>query len=63
METGKSTYVVMVTNQNPPQKHHETYESALEEANRLIRKEKRVVYILKAITRLELIEPVITELE
>jgi hypothetical protein len=59
----KSFYMVVVEGGNtPPSKHHETYEQAFAECNRLSQKENKIAYIVKAITEIRQISNV-TQLE
>lgn len=59
----RAFYMVVVEGGNtPPSKHHETYEQAFSECNRLSQKENKTSYIVKAITEIRQISNV-TQLE
>lgn len=50
----KIFYMLYMEDSNPPKFKHDTYQSALEEANRLSRAFNRIVYILKASESIEI---------
>lgn len=58
----KTQYAVMVIGKNNPQKLHDNYESALEEAKRLSTENRCESYVLQTVTKIEVTNVVVTEI-
>lgn len=63
MSENKELFAVMVVGSSTPSVLHEDYFQAQEEAVRLVKKERKPAYVLKAVAYLELSEVIIKRLD